>query len=168
MPNADTRVATAVWGLAQKQEMTVKVLAERLQLPYRTVQNYLTGKVKIPALFIERCCDVFGVEADYLLFGRVGIDVVAVEDAIRSVLASVIARLELEGQTVTVGKESKPQLSERSQFHHDAAVVGEIAMAMQREYERLRTSALNEHGRGNVNVRAKAVSDGLAEASWHD
>ena len=43
-------------------------VSRELNIPYRTLQNYLSGDVKIPAVVMMRICHLLGVESDYLIY----------------------------------------------------------------------------------------------------
>lgn len=46
------------------------VFAKKVGFPYRTVQNYISGKTPPKAQFYEAVCEIYGVSLDWLFFGR--------------------------------------------------------------------------------------------------
>lgn len=74
-------------------------------MPYRTVQNYLTGLVKIPSGFLEQTCNALGVEADYLIFGSVIIDRTALLSAVEHVFSEMLSQVEFSRDTVQMRRD---------------------------------------------------------------
>ncbi|MFD2183585.1 helix-turn-helix domain-containing protein [Rhodoplanes azumiensis] len=90
---SDQRVAERIRVLMKRRDVTIRELSEKSGLPYRTVQNYLTGKVSLPIAFIVKCCDVLCIEADLLLFGGLDLDSISLKGALEDVLGEEVTSL---------------------------------------------------------------------------
>ncbi|WP_083850568.1 helix-turn-helix domain-containing protein [Rhodovulum sp. PH10] len=53
----------------KKKGVSLRDLSEALQIPYRSVQNYLSGESRIPADFLLNVCNYTGIEADFFIYG---------------------------------------------------------------------------------------------------
>lgn len=49
---------------------SLRMLSNQTGVPYRTLQNYFLGKHMIPGDTIGKICNVMGVSADWVFFGR--------------------------------------------------------------------------------------------------
>jgi transcriptional regulator with XRE-family HTH domain len=64
---SDKILAARLREVIERAGMTHKDVSRSLEMPYRTVQNYLAGENKIPATFMLAVCKLLGVESDYLV-----------------------------------------------------------------------------------------------------
>lgn len=87
---SDQRIAERIRMLMKHRKLSMRKLSDDTGLPYRTVQNYLTGKVALPVSFIVKCCDALTIEADILLFGGVDIDKFSLLHAIEDIIGKDI------------------------------------------------------------------------------
>src|SRR3954451_15643205 len=82
----DSTIAARLTALRHQRKSSVREVSEAIGLPYRTVQNYLSGRVSIPATFVAKCCELFNVEADIVLFGGIDLGPESLLTAVESVL----------------------------------------------------------------------------------
>jgi len=79
-------------------------------VPYRTVQNYLSGKVSIPATFVSKCCDFLMVETDLVLRARVDLDMTTLFAAVKETVGpDVLDQLEARAGAVSFRPSSKAE-----------------------------------------------------------
>ncbi|MCP5074141.1 MAG: helix-turn-helix transcriptional regulator [Rhodobacteraceae bacterium] len=64
----DAELARRLRELLKVRKRSQRAVSKELDVPYRTVQNYLSGEVRIPAVFLLRLCHYLDVETDYLIY----------------------------------------------------------------------------------------------------
>ena len=82
----DVSLAESVRNILKKKKVSLKQLSEYLSVPYRTVQNYLAGDQKIPAIFLLRICHYVGLEPSYFIYGDFRLNQNDMYDAVYEVL----------------------------------------------------------------------------------
>ena len=143
MSETDMCVARTVTRLAELNGLSLKRLAEKLHMPYRTVQNYLTGNVKVPSDFIAQCCRIFAVEADYLLFNAVDLDQMALTLAINSVLRCILPDVEVSSDGLRLKASGSNAFDDPiARDFHESAMLRQLAAAIRNGYVRHRMGDL--------------------------
>ncbi|WP_425486578.1 helix-turn-helix domain-containing protein [Chelatococcus caeni] len=66
----DSQLAARMREVMKLRGVSMRSLSADLGIPYRSVQNYLSGEVRIPATFLLLFCSHIGVEADYFIYGN--------------------------------------------------------------------------------------------------
>jgi transcriptional regulator with XRE-family HTH domain len=61
-------IAAALKALLKKKGVSAKQLSDDVDIPYRSIQNYLSGQSRIPADILLNICNYVGIEADYFIF----------------------------------------------------------------------------------------------------
>lgn len=64
----DAELARRLRDVLKQKGISQRDISAGLDMPYRTVQNYLSGEIRIPATFVFRLCHLIDVEPDYLLY----------------------------------------------------------------------------------------------------
>ena len=67
-PFDDFGLATKIRELIKQKGVTLRDISNALDVPYRTVQNYLGGENRIPATFFLQLCHFLHVEADFFIY----------------------------------------------------------------------------------------------------
>lgn len=68
--NADTSVVDRIRRAMTVREMTMADLSRATSIPYRSLQNYLSGVNAIPATVAAKVADALEVSADWILLGE--------------------------------------------------------------------------------------------------
>lgn len=68
--DTDHRVAGRIRQAASARDYTIRRLADETAMPYRTLQDRLTGQQAIPVEALGKIASALHVSADWLLFGR--------------------------------------------------------------------------------------------------
>ncbi|WP_333825960.1 helix-turn-helix domain-containing protein [Pinisolibacter sp.] len=68
-PIDDAEIASRLRDILKLKGISLRDISDALEMPYRTVQNYMTGSSKIPATFVFGVCHILDVEPDFLLYG---------------------------------------------------------------------------------------------------
>lgn len=79
---AENRMLVRLRAAIRWRRVKMTQLAEATGIPYRTVQNYLSGTSALPASALGRICLAIGVSADWVLYGRLRPDRQALTDAV--------------------------------------------------------------------------------------
>ncbi len=159
MSDPSFHVAQRVADLTSKRGLSVKKLAEQLGMPYRTVQNYLTGKVKIPVEFLDKVCNFFSVEADYILFGGLDIDRNDFSSVINDVFSHILNDVEFttkHGVQLRSGDSNRFE-REDARVAYAQMMIIHLSAALRDGYIDRRLSALSEEGRGSVSPLKEAL-----------
>lgn len=57
-------------AVLKRRGVSLRTISAELGVPYRSVQNYISGESKLPAVFFLRVCELAGVESDYFIQGH--------------------------------------------------------------------------------------------------
>lgn len=69
-PAHSSIIAARIALTAERRGLSIRRLAATAGLPYKTVQNYLSGRHRIPAGALARLAAALDVSADWLVFGQ--------------------------------------------------------------------------------------------------
>lgn len=58
-------------AIMEHRKITMRTLSEDTGIPYRSVQNYLSGKHGIPLDVFKKICSRLGLSSDWVLFGEI-------------------------------------------------------------------------------------------------
>lgn len=61
-------LAETIKSVLKSKKISMRKLSEEIDIPYRTVQNYLNGDARIPAVFLLKVCHYLDIESDYLIY----------------------------------------------------------------------------------------------------
>jgi transcriptional regulator with XRE-family HTH domain len=64
------RLISALKAALKARRVTMRQLSDSLHIPYRSLQNYLSGESRLPADVLLSICQEIGLEADYLAKGN--------------------------------------------------------------------------------------------------
>lgn len=65
----DAELARRLRAAMKLKRVSVRALSEHLNIPYKTLHNYLSGSQKIPAVFLLRACHLLYLDPSYLIYG---------------------------------------------------------------------------------------------------
>jgi len=65
----DATLAGRLRDVLRLKGISLRDISTALDMPYRTIQNYMTGSTKIPATFVFEVCHLIDVEPNYFLYG---------------------------------------------------------------------------------------------------
>jgi len=82
----DVSLAESLRNILKKKKVSLRQLSEALSVPYRTIQNYLAGDQKIPAVFFLRICHYIGIDPSYFIYGDFRLNQNDMYDAVYEVL----------------------------------------------------------------------------------
>jgi transcriptional regulator with XRE-family HTH domain len=69
LENLDQRIREGFRRVLKELDWTMKDLSANTRVPYRSLQNYLTGDTRMPASVFLELCEALRVDAHYLLEG---------------------------------------------------------------------------------------------------
>lgn len=62
------QIVTRLKHVMKCKRVSARELSTALNIPYRTVQNYLSNESRIPADFLLNVCNYIGIEVDYFIY----------------------------------------------------------------------------------------------------
>lgn len=93
---ADDWLLIALKDALKARGVSMRHLSNQLAIPYRSLQNYLSGESRIPSDVLLRICGEIGLEADYLREGSFEVSHSDLYDAVHAVFKDVLPLLELK------------------------------------------------------------------------
>ncbi|MGO4523977.1 helix-turn-helix domain-containing protein [Microvirga sp. 2MCAF35] len=64
----DEELVAALKDVLKQKGVSLRQISQDLEIPYRSVQNYLGGETRIPASIFLRICNYLGIESDYFIY----------------------------------------------------------------------------------------------------
>lgn len=130
----DDWLVVALRDALKVRRVSMRHLSEKLSIPYRSIQNYVSGESRIPGDVLLRICAEIGLEPDYLLKGNFEISHADLYDAIHHVFGDVLALLEVgSGSKVALRESPSKDRSEVLTLAHILTVRVNEAYARYRE-----------------------------------
>lgn len=124
----------ALKSAIKARRVSMRDLSDRLSIPYRSLQNYLSGESRIPADVLLRICAEIGLEADHLLKGSFEISHGDLYDAVYQVFKDVLPSIDFgPGNRIRVREEPSKDRSEVLTAAHILTVRLNEAYARNRE-----------------------------------
>lgn len=106
MSNTEAKYITELRRIIDRRKVKITYLAKRVGIPYRTLQNYLSGRHRIPLQAYIDICYKLGITAEYPLVGKFKLDHHALQKAILMALGPVLPYIELnKSSEMSVRKE---------------------------------------------------------------
>ncbi len=138
----DDWLVVALKSAIKARGVSMRDLSDRLSIPYRSLQNYLSGESRIPADVLLRVCAEIGLEADHLLKGSFEVAHGDLYDAVLRVFKDVLPSIE-------IGAGNRLRLREEpSKDHSEALTVAHIlAVRLNEAYAHFREASF----KGGVN-----------------
>ena len=146
MANTDWLVASRIDRFRELNGLSLREFAEALGMPYRTIQNYLTGDVKIPAEFIHKSCRYFGVEIDFVFYAGIDFDRLAMAQTVSEIFGDIVDGLTVADGALKIRSEGKKPESDSVAEARRAGVLLHISAAIRDGYIDRRIDALGSHG----------------------
>ena len=136
----DHQVIEGVRALMKKRRVTLKLLSKELEIPYRTLQNYLNGESRFPASVFISICVYLGLEPPYIISNTFEISEWDLFDAVNVALQDILPYLDLsQSNQLKIRNEPVPPLS------NDRPMVAmSIARKLNSQFNRLRTETLEK------------------------
>lgn len=132
-------VVDALRALLEQRRVKLTALAKDIEVPYRTLQNYMYKKNRLPIPVYVRICERLGITADYPLHQRFRVDHHALQNAVLSVLGPVLPQLRLSESLAVALDSSQP-----TDRLHERRTAGMLASLIASEYDRFREQELGE------------------------
>lgn len=155
MANTDWLVASRIDRLRELNGLSLRQFAEVLGMPYRTIQNYLTGDVKIPAEFIHKSCRYFGVEIDFVFYAGIDFDRSAMAQTVSDVFGDIADRLTVVDGALKIRSETSNQETESVAEARRTGVMLHISGAIRDGYIDRRIDVLGSRGWEKVHPDAE-------------
>lgn len=70
MDNYNERIIEGIKRTMKLSRKSMKALSEDTGIPYRSIQNYLSGSTRMPADVYVQILEVLGVDNQYILYGN--------------------------------------------------------------------------------------------------
>jgi transcriptional regulator with XRE-family HTH domain len=156
-------IAARTATVAKRMGLSLRALAREIDLPYRSLQNYLSGESRLPADVVVRAAKALGVETDFLFFGRVSLNAAAVRKSLEGALEDVLPRLMTTGRAVKVRDDDRLfDVGSEAAAALRAAVVEHLTAQMQQFYEAFRETSLGADWTLDMekSLKAKAKTKG--------
>lgn len=93
----DDWLVVALRDALKARRVSMRHLSEALSIPYRSIQNYVSGESRIPGDVLLRICAEIGLEPQYLLTGSFEISHSDLYDAIHQVFGDLLPLIDIDG-----------------------------------------------------------------------
>lgn len=127
--NSEAKLAEALRSAIKKKRVSMKLISERLNVSYRTVQNYLSGENRISADFLLGLCHLLQIDADFFIYGDFRPRYYDLYDA-------VLASLRAEGLIPALDHETDQQVREQA-----LALASRMTAEIAAGYDRFRAAS---------------------------
>lgn len=117
----DQPVLDGIRALMKKRKITLRELASRVGIPYRTLQNYLNGNSRFPAYVFLNICETLGLGRHYVLSGSADVSYQELVDSIIQVFGDELLKINVDPQ---LGKVTVSDIPSRERSHK--AIVGHL------------------------------------------
>lgn len=128
---------------------TIRSVSVSTGIPYRSLQNYLSGTSKMPAAVFLALCEDLGVNSNFIRHGFFGIQPSTVEDALWRTL----------GETVLHGRPTGTPLHLANLASNQRKLVGVAAAHFAHVYDAIATAYIGELGAEISADQARFPSD---------
>jgi lambda repressor-like predicted transcriptional regulator len=137
---SDAELAQRLHAALRQRGTSLRSLSVALNIPYRTVQNYFSGQVKIPAIFVLKMARNQGIALPEI-FPFIGEERV---DDFAAALRSAFSRYSIaEEESAGAGMNGTAP----SQAKRQALSIDQIAVVLHEEYIALRTARFAQRAR---------------------
>jgi hypothetical protein len=142
MKDAETGIIDVLRHLIERRKIKLTALARDTGIPYRSLQNYLSKKSRLPLPAYLKICSRIGITPDYPVIDRFKIAHHALQQAIIDVMGPLLDAVELdEDSRLSI----RPSVGEHDP-HHVPRVAGFLAAMIDGRYDILREMELDEPG----------------------
>ncbi len=115
---SDAELVERLRRVLKQKGVSQRDLSSTLGVPYRSVQNYLSGDTRIPAVFFIEVCRYIGVEMEYFGRGDFRPDFESLSDAVAAAIKeSSVARPPKPEPNPTLVARMTATISERYHQH---------------------------------------------------
>ena len=95
MNNVETKLIHGIKHAMESKRWTQKKLSQATDIPYRSIQNYLSGTTRMPATAYVQICDVLGIDNQYVLEGNFELHHMILWDALWDVIGDGLLDVKL-------------------------------------------------------------------------
>ncbi|QND52786.1 helix-turn-helix transcriptional regulator [Phyllobacterium sp. 628] len=117
MSNLDQKIRDGLKNTLSRIDWTMRDLSEATDIPYRTLQNYLSGKTKMPASTLIAICDLLRIDLKFILEGEFDVAHWPLYDALWATFGDFL--LDLKQKDDLIGLENM-ELHNKKREHADA------------------------------------------------
>jgi len=99
MDDLDQALIDGIKRTMKEGKFSMRSLADRTGIPYRSLQNYLSGTTRMPASAYVQICNVMGVDNQYILQGNFHLQFMQLWDALWIAFGDGLADLSYKPST---------------------------------------------------------------------
>jgi transcriptional regulator with XRE-family HTH domain len=137
-PLDDQSIIDGLRALMKKKKISVRTLAEQINIPYRTLQNYLTGATRFPVSVFLAASEALGLERHYIVSNSLELSHWDLHDAILTVFGDLLDRIRVDEKGNILEILADPV----KDGSHKAIVSSILAGKLSKEYARFREDSL--------------------------
>jgi len=102
MSDLEERLLVGLRSAMKEKKMSLTGLSKRVEIPYRSLQNYFSGNTKMPAVVYVKICEELGIDNHYVLHGSFEFSHNAFRDALLDVIGNGLADVKLRSTSHAV------------------------------------------------------------------
>lgn len=141
MRDLDEALVAGIKRAMAESRVSMTALASATKIPYRSLQNYLSGRSKMPASVYVTICNALGIDNQYVSQGTFHLQLAPLYDAFWRVFGDGL--LELRSLPDTGGLEDMARHNRKQEAAHEFAV--KISTAYNEEIlDRLKNSPIKQ------------------------
>ena len=131
---SDQELLEGLRSAMKSRKVSVRALSERLGVPYRTLQNYLTGQTRLPAATFLSACNALGLDQHFVMTNSFELSGSDMYDAVLTVLNDVLPLIDAP----SVEADVKPRLTDKSDSAHRQVAATVLAIKLSKAYDKYR------------------------------
>jgi len=115
----DDWLVVALRDALKARRVSMRHLSESLSIPYRSIQNYVSGESRIPGDVLLRICAEIGLEPQHLLTGSFEVSHSDLYDAVFQVFGDLLSLIDFDsGAKITLRETASKDRSEAMTVAH--------------------------------------------------
>ncbi len=120
MGDMEEKLLSGLKMILKEKNWTQRELSKRTDIPYRSIQNYLTGTTKMPATVYLKICKELGVDNQYVLHGSFQLFQPILHEAVSEVIGeNLVLHQTTDGVISTSQKNTKLTEFQLSELTHN-------------------------------------------------
>lgn len=133
MPYDDRQLAESLRSILEEKRVTIRTLSRDLDIPYRSMQNYLSGKNRIPATVLISILDKLGVDLHYMRYRDHMLRHSDLYDAIWDTLGDNLLTIELPSRNRYLDPQNNSD--DRSKFNKKQSTATALSILISEKYD---------------------------------
>lgn len=117
---SDEHLTARLRLLLKDEKISIREAAERIDVPYRTLQNQLAGKNRMPASTFAKLTEMLDVPARFVAEGTIKLDRYALTESLKQVLGDLLPTVDKE---FVFHLPKQPDDRTKQQRDHDAEML---------------------------------------------